>query len=80
MMLLCYIIDAINKFGEQCFFRCHPIPTLDYSHRWIPLFFFAEEYIRAEVIRYTSDEYELFTHVQTSKCVVTFVLRYAAAS
>ena len=27
-----------------------------------------------------NDEYELFTCVHTSKCVVTFVLRYVAAS
>ena len=55
-------------------------PTLDYSHGGIPLFWFAEEYVRTKVTRHTSDEYELFTHVHTSKCVVTFVLRYAAAS
>lgn len=40
----------------------------------------AEEYIRAKVARYMNDEYELFTHDHTSKCVVTFVLRCAAAS
>ena len=36
---------------------------------------FAEEYIRAKVTRHKNDEYELFTRVHTSKCVVTFVLR-----
>ena len=55
-------------------------PSLDYSHDWIPLFWFAEEYVRANVTRHTNDEYELFTRVHTSKCVVTFVLRFAAAS
>ena len=35
---------------------------------------------RTKVTRHTNDEYESFTHVHTSKCVVTFVLRYAAAS
>ena len=45
-------------------------PTLDHSHDWIPLFSFAEEYIRTKVTRHTSDEYELFTHVHTSKCVL----------
>ena len=29
--------------------------------------------------QHTNDEYELFTRVHTSKCVVTFVLRDAAA-
>ena len=43
-----------------------------YSHGWIPLFSFAEEYIRTKVTRHTNDEYELFTHVHTSECVVTF--------
>ena len=43
-------------------------------------FWFAEEYIRTKVTRHTNDEYELFTHVHTSKRVVTFVLRHAAAS
>ena len=33
-----------------------------------------------KVTRHTNDEYELFTRVHTSKCVVTSVLRYAAAS
>ena len=28
---------------------------------------------------HTNNESELFTHVHTSECVVTFVLRYAAA-
>ena len=55
-------------------------PTLDYLHGWIPLFSFAEEYIRTKITKHTSDEYELFTHVHTSECVVTFVLRYVAAS
>ena len=50
-------------------------PTLDYSNGWIPLFWFAEEYIRTKVTKHTNDEYELFTRVHTSKCVVTFVLR-----
>ena len=54
--------------------------TLDYSRGWIPLLSFAEEYVRTKVTRHASDEYELFTHVHTSKYVVTFVLRYAAAS
>ena len=30
--------------------------------------------------RHTNDEYELFTHVHASKCVVTFVVRCDAAS
>ena len=36
-------------------------PTLDYSHGLIPLFWFAEEYIRTKVARHTNDEYELFS-------------------
>ena len=56
------------------------LPSLDYSHGWIPLLWFAEEYIRTKVIRHTNDEYELLTRVHTSKCVVTFVLRCAVAS
>ena len=55
-------------------------PALDYSHGWIPLFSFADEYGWTKVTRHTNDEYELFIHVHTSKCVVTFVLRYATAS
>ena len=35
---------------------------------------------RTKVTKHTNDEYELFTRGHTSKCVVTFVLRYAAAS
>ena len=35
---------------------------------------------RTKVTMHTNDEYELFTRVDTSKCEVTFVLRYAAAS
>ena len=31
-----------------------------------------EEY-RTKVTRHTNDEYELFTHVHTSKCAVTVV-------
>ena len=31
-------------------------PTLDYSHGWIPLFSFAEEYGRTKVTRHTNDE------------------------
>ena len=48
-------------------------PTLDYSLACIPLFWFAEEYIRTKLTsdRHTN-EYELFTHAQTSKCVVTY--------
>ena len=33
-----------------------------------------KEYIRTKVTKHTNDEYELFTGVHTSKCVVTFVL------
>ena len=44
----------------------------------IALFLVAEEYIRTKVTRHTNDEYELFTRVHTSKCVVTFVLSYQA--
>ena len=55
-------------------------PSSDYSHGWIPLFSLGEEYIRTKVTKHANDEYELFTHVHTSKCIVTFVLRYAAAS
>ena len=32
-----------------------------------------DKYIRTKVTRHMNDEYELFTHVYTSKCVVTFV-------
>ena len=48
-------------------------PTLDYSLACIPLFWFAEEYITTKLTsgRHTN-EYELFTHAQTSKCVVTY--------
>ena len=51
----------------------------DYSHGWL-LFWFAKEYIRTKETRHTNDKYELFTHAHTSKCVVTFVLHYAAGS
>ena len=66
-------IDNVYSIASQ-------FPTLDYSHGWIPLFSFAGEYIRTKVTRHMNDEYELFTHLHTSKCVVTFVLRNAAAS
>ena len=48
-------------------------PTWDYSLACIPLFWFAEEYIRTKLTsdRHTN-EYELFTHAKTSKCVVTY--------
>ena len=55
-------------------------PSSDYSHGWLLLSWFAEEYIRTKVARHTDDKYELFTHAHTSKCVVTFVLRYAVGS
>ena len=75
-----FVASQIDKFGKQCFCVATQLISLHYSHGWIPLFSFAEEYIRTKVTRHTNDEYELFTHVHTSKCVVTFVLRYAAAS
>ena len=49
-------------------------PLSDNSHGW-----FAEEYIRAIVTRHTNDKCELLTSVNTLR-IVTFVLRYAAAS
>ena len=67
------IKNSIPIFATQ-------FPSLDYSHGRILLFWFAEEYIRTKVSRHTNDGYELFSHVHTSKCVVTFVFRYAAAS
>ena len=63
---LTFVYTVVTKF-----------PSLGYSRGWIPLFWFTEEYIRTKVTRHTNDEYELFTRVHTSKCVVTFVLRYA---
>ena len=61
----------------QCFFCVTTqFTTLDYSHGWIPLLSFAEEYNRTKVTRHTNEEYELFTYAHTSKCVVTlFPLR-----
>ena len=47
-------------------------PTLDYSNGWIPLFWFAEEYVTTKVTRRMNGVYDLFTHVHTSTCVVTF--------
>ena len=75
-------IELWTNLANNVFSVATQFPTLDYSHGWIPLFAFAEEYIRTKVTRHSSDEYELFTHVHTSKCVyiVTFVLRYAVAS
>ena len=46
-----------TKSANVCLQRCHPIPTLDYSHGWIPLFWFAEGYIRTNVTNHTIDEY-----------------------
>ena len=50
-------------------------PTLNYSHGWILLFWFPEEYIRTKVTKRTNYEYELFTRVHSA-----FLLRYATAS
>ena len=49
------------------------LPALDYSHGPIPLFWFAKGCITTNETKYTNDEYESFTRVHTSKCVVTFV-------
>ena len=71
--------SAINRI-VNAFVSNSSIPIFGLFKCWIPLFWFAVEYIGTKVTRHTNDEYELFTHVHTSKCVVTFVLRHAAAS
>ena len=68
-------LGILFTFGEYELVNRHNRPTLPnsiyYSHGWIPLFWFAKEYIKTKVTRHTNDdEYELFTHVHTSKCVV----------
>ena len=51
---------------------CDPVPIFG-LFTWFGmdtmLFWFVEEYIRTKVNRHTNDEYELFTHIHTSKCV-----------
>ena len=70
-----------DKFANNVFCAASQFIPLDYLHHRIPLFWFAEEYIRTKVTRHRNDEYdELFNDVHTSKYIVTFVLCYTAAN
>ena len=65
-----FIFTQYTNLANNVHCATTQFPTLDYSYGWIPLFWFAEEYIRRKITRHAHAEYQLFIRVYTSKCVV----------